>query len=130
MGRAWYPEPGGLEDPTGSLLEQGAMAPGHGMHFLCIVAGGWSLSTFRVQSGWETLSSQDSLTLRLPTTYPATVFSKALPKCGEGCSEITTACSWMAKDIERGCYLFQAQSQRAPKNIERRYFIVQPVCSL
>lgn len=36
----------------------------------------------------------------------------------------------MAEDIESGCYLFQAQSQKASKNIEPRYFIVQPVCSL
>lgn len=35
----------------------------------------------------------------------------------------------MAEDIESD-YLFQAQSQKASKNIEPRDFIVPPVCSL
>lgn len=50
---------------------------------------------------------------------------KAVPIGGERCSEGT-----MAKDIERDCYLFQARSQKnVSKNIEQRYFIVQPDCN-
>lgn len=75
-----------------------------------------------------------SRTLPGPCPYPQPTHTPFLRSAGRGVcgGEILKegGCRWMhAEDTERG-YLFQAQSPKASKNIEPRYFIVRPVCSL